>query len=389
MHDPVWLSRILPLIGAALIAAILIDIFLTVLFARIGSGVISDRVACYTWYLFRTFSKPLKRGRASVLSLCGPIVLIEFVVVWMLGLVCGSAMIVQPAIGTLIRTNGTHTSTTFATAMYIAGDCLTTVGANDYTPHAAFYKLFYLFDSLVGLSVLTLTLAYLLEIYNALQSRNTFATKIHLLTFETGDAALLLSGIAPDGRWDQGFTQLTEIAAELISVKESHHFYPALFYFKFSDPQYAMSRLALVILDTITLIKSGMDEDEYGWVKKSGAVESLWRTSMHLQTELAWAFLPGGLPDSETEPDADTKAAWRRRYQNALHRLKAAGIATLADESIGAEVYISLRARWDRYVRAFADHLADEMEIVDRALHAPDSPEQAAAAPQERLRSLG
>jgi hypothetical protein len=44
----------------------------------------------------------------------------------------------------------------------------------------------------------------------------------------------------------------------------------------------------------------------------------------------------------------------------------------MADERAGAEVYCSLRARWDRYVRTFADHLAQDFETIDPVGSNPD-----------------
>src|SRR5205823_2255265 len=137
-------------------------------------------------------------------------------------------------------------------------------------------RVFYVFNSFIGITVLTQTVTYLLEIYNALQRRNTLAIKLHMLTAETGDAADLVALLGPDGRFaDVGYTHLVEIAAEMVSMKESHHFYSALFYFRFRELHYALSRMTLVALDAVSLIKSGLDDEESGWLKKSAAVEQL------------------------------------------------------------------------------------------------------------------
>jgi hypothetical protein len=71
------------------------------------------------------------------------------------------------------------TPTEFSVALDVAGDALTTVGASDISPKTPFYRLFYTFLAVVGLSVLTLTVTYFLEVYNALQARNTYVVKVH------------------------------------------------------------------------------------------------------------------------------------------------------------------------------------------------------------------
>jgi hypothetical protein len=44
----------------------------------------------------------------------------------------------------------------------------------------------------------------------------------------------------------------------------------------------------------------------------------------------------------------------------------------MSDEAAGAEVYCSLRARWDRYVRTFAAHMVHNFEDIDPVGCDPD-----------------
>lgn len=76
----------------------------------------------------------------------------------------------------------------FITAMYIAGDTLTSVGTSDYVPSTPLFRILYTINSFIGMSVITLTVTYFLEIYSALQKRNVLAFNLHLASSETGDA---------------------------------------------------------------------------------------------------------------------------------------------------------------------------------------------------------
>ena len=356
--------------GAAVIFIVLADVFLTVLYARMGNGFISHRLACWTWYLFRALVKPFPRQKDRALSFCGPTILVLMVFTWIFLLMCGGALVIKPALGTGMQANQGPTPTHFTTALYLAGDALTTVGASDFSPRTPFYRLFYTFLSIIGISILTLTVTYFLEIYNALQSRNTYVVKLHHATNNTGDAAELLAGLGAGGDFKYGYAHLAEMAAETAELHEVHHFYAVLLYFRFSEPFYALARGVLVTLDTISLIKSALDDAQHGWLKESAAVTQVWRGAMRTVTELSIVFLPQGLP--EGEPDPQTIERWRRRYAAALKRLRQAGIATIADESAGAETYITLRAQWDRYVRAFAEHMIHPMEQIDPAGEHPE-----------------
>jgi hypothetical protein len=376
-------------VGVILIAVVLLDVFLTVLYTRIGTGIISHRLACLLWRLFRAAADPFPRWQNKLLAFCGPIILVCLLAVWAFGLMCGGALISMPKLGTSVASSNGPTPTGFTTALYVAGDSLTTVGTSDLSPRTPAFRLFYAFMSLIGICVFTLTVTYLLEIYNSLQRRNIFALKLHVATAETGDAAELLAGLGANGRFDVGYTHLAEMSAEMVEFKEAHHFYSALFYFRFAEPHYAVSRLALVTLDSISLVKSALDDEEFAWLKESAAVAQLWRASMHLLTLLSESFLPQGLPDpNDHPPDEYTLDHWRRRHQAALHRFRQAGIRTIADERIGVENYIALRSRWDRFITALAEHMAHDMETIDPAGANPARAEQREEF-TARLRSAG
>ena len=59
------------------------------------------------------------------------------------------------------------------------------VRAGDVTPTTESYRLYFLFNSLIGASVISLTITYLMQVYNALQRRNTLAYKLYLQSGET------------------------------------------------------------------------------------------------------------------------------------------------------------------------------------------------------------
>jgi hypothetical protein len=167
-------------------------------------------------------------------------------------------------------------------------------------------------------------------------------------------------------------------------AKEAHHFYPVLFYFRFSDPFHSVSRSTLVALDTVSLIKSALDDQKYGWLKEAGAVAQLWEASMMLVIALENTFVPHGAPDRQAKPDGQTRERWRARYRAALHRLRQAGIEVTADPQAGAEAYISCRMQWDHHITNLAPSMAYSMEEIDAAmsgLGSKDSPND----PRSRL----
>ena len=106
-------------------------------------------------------------------------------------------------------------------------------------------------------------------------------------------------------------------------VKESHHFYSVLVYFRFTEPHCTLSRLTTVLLDAVTLIKSGLDDGEFASLKESAAVNGIWGAAMRLLTSVDNNLLTGGLRGaSAAEPDAATLDRWRSRYHAGLRRLR-------------------------------------------------------------------
>ena len=135
-------------LGILLVLIILLDIFLTVLYARIGTSIIGSRVGRLIWASFVKASQLFGEHRGTVLSFCGPVILVLLVGVWALGLTLGAALIMHPELGTSIRATNGETPTDFVTAMYAGGTSMAIVGASDFTPHTSPTRLLFLFNSL-------------------------------------------------------------------------------------------------------------------------------------------------------------------------------------------------------------------------------------------------
>jgi hypothetical protein len=365
--------------GIVLMAVILLDVFFTVLYARIGTGIISTRLARGIWLTLRALAKTTPSRRGKVLSFAGPIILVTLVLVWGVGLALGSALVLHPHMGTSIKASSGPTSTDFISALFAGGSSISIVGAGNFEPKSGSFKMFYLFNSLVGMSVISLTLTYLMQIYSGLRSRNSETLLLDIGTARTGDAAEFVAGIGPQGRFDAGYTTLTNLAESMSGLKEMHHFYPVLFYFRFEESCYSVSRFTNIALDTVAIIKTALDGKQYGWLMESGAVADIWNSSLLLLTTLEETFISGNLPD-RASPDAQTRSLWRNRFLNAAARLQAAGITLTADLDSAADRYISSRSEWSPHIRNLAPSMLYSLEEIDPALFVPPRKEQRRAA---------
>jgi hypothetical protein len=353
-----WLE---PLAGGIVLAITLLDVFLTVLYARAGTGLLAPWLGRGVWRVFRGLSG----GRhAGILSYCGPVQLVALVLMWGVLLALGSGLVIHPALGNGVESSSGTTETDFVTAVFVGGSSMSIVGASDYGPTSPGYKLLFLFNSLVGMSVTSLTLTYLMQVYTALRSRNTVGLMVQSQSGDTGDAAELIARWGPQGRFDGGYNNLSTLAGQVAAVKETHHFYPVLFYFRFRETYYAASRMLLVALDAAALIRTVLDPRELGWLQKSAALAELEHASALLLRTLNQSF-PVHPGPSANSPQSHER--WRLRYGQALLRLREAGIPTRADPDAGAREYVELRASWEPGIEALAPALGYRMEDVDRA----------------------
>jgi hypothetical protein len=351
-------------LGAALMALALIDVFMTVLYARAHGGVIAHAVGNAVWHVFRGAGRLAGRYAAGVLSLCGPSVLVMMLLVWALTLTVGAALIMWPELGNGIRTSAGETPRDFVTALIAAGNSLSIVSTGGFEPHTTGMRALYLFNSMAGASVLSLTLTYLMQVYTALLRRNSFALTLHLLSDESDDAAELICGLGPGGNFESGATTLGDLSTELARIKEMHHLYPVLFYFRFHQSYYSASAMTAMALDTASLIRSALDDQRHGVLMSSGSVRQLERSALLLVQTLEKTFLTDR-PPGPTSPDAATRAAWQRRFDNALFKLRRAGISVAGNRDAAFDQYVELRSRWNPAVMSLAPAMGYEKDEVD------------------------
>lgn len=342
------MSLTVQILGTALVLVTLADIFLTVLYARSGTGLFTPALQRGIWRLFR--SAPV-RGRAErdrLLAYAGPAIMVTTAGAWFVILLAGFALIVWPELGGSVRAADGPTPRDFATAVYYSGFGLTTLGTGDIVPHTAGFRILLVAQAFLGFSILTLTLTYFMSVYSAIVRRNALADALHYLSGGSGDAADIIAGLGACGRFDDARGILGDIALRTCDLLESHHSYPVIHYFRGGAPNYAVPRLLLVLLDTSALLRSALHRD-LDWLRESGAVTMLDGAAMALLDE--WSrrsFIQSAGTDRESESDPGL------RFGSAMRRLAAAGVPTADDSQGGVTRYAQLRGRWSDRIQALA-----------------------------------
>ncbi|MGA0596245.1 potassium channel family protein [Enterovirga sp. CN4-39] len=283
-------------------------------------------------------------------------IVISLVFFWASGMAIGAALVIQPELGTSIRPSSGDTPTDFITALLVAGNSLSIVGSGDYSPHTAGTRVLFFVNSLIGASVLSLVLSYLVQVYSALRERNALALNIHLMTGSTGDAAEMLARLAPGGDTSSATSELGNLARSLAATKEAHHFYPLLFYFRFEEPLYSVSRFSFVILDLVTLIECAVEVNAQ--LARSAPVASLRQGS-----RLLLETLDRSLPTPTRSAEIISRTDLHDSYTAATETLERDGIRTRAG---GGEAYVAARAAWEPLVRRVAPALGYTIDDIAR-----------------------
>ena len=361
--------------GGLIFAFVVVDIFLTVLYARIGSSGLSrlgaGLLSVHLGRLVRATLLPFahrSRNRHGYLSFCGPVTMVLLVVAWVTGLLAAAGLVLHPLLGSTVVSSNAH-ATDFITAVYAGGTSLAVNGASDYLPRSAPTRILYVIGSFAGLSIVTLTVTYLLQVYRALETRNNVAIDFHAYSDFTGDAAEVIVAFGRRGDFSFNSNNLAGLAEGMGSLRECHHFYPVIFFFAPVETLYAPSRFMMVALDMVTLMRTALGDVGTVEVGHAASCTKLWHVTISMADTLGGAFLDQPTRGKyQVTPEIGER--WRARFHAARGRLAGEGIHVVEDESAAADRYIELRSRWQQRIEDLGLYMGLTREEIDPASYA-------------------
>ncbi|HEU4567282.1 MAG TPA: potassium channel family protein, partial [Marmoricola sp.] len=273
--------------------------------------------------------------------------------VWFLLLVIGWACIYQPALGSSITASKGPTDTGFATALYVSGYAVTTLGTGDVVAQTGAFRLLMVLEAASGFITFTMVISYFLSVYSQLPRRNAFAQALHDKTGGSDDAAALIVGLTDGedlGRLPQ---ELSEMASFLRHTAQTHRSYPVLRSFHYRQEFYALPQVLLVCLDTASVLRAALAPDRYSVARPSGSADEVLTTGHDLLQELA----PQGRLDQED--GAQSHSRWLEHFDDARARMRGAGLV-LREDAAACREYVELRSAWDRPLTALGRAMLHE-----------------------------
>lgn len=214
------MTALLAVLGAALIAAVVVDVPMTAL-APSSRGPLSHGVSRALWTAAR--SAP-RRARRLLLPAAGPASVIAAILVWLALLWLGFALIYLALIDDLEVTGGVPgPAAGMADALYFSGTALTTLGIGDLVPDTQVLRALAVLEAAGGLSVFTASIAYLPAIYTLVSELRASNQAVFDLDADdpqlAADAVLNRAGV------------LDRVQRDVVGVRQHLLRFPVLYYF--------------------------------------------------------------------------------------------------------------------------------------------------------------
>src|SRR5512146_1274940 len=346
--------------GSALVAAILLDAFETIVLPRRVT-----RSFRFTALFYRTTWRPwaamarfisVPRRRESYLSYFGPLSLIVLLGLWAFALIVGFALL-QHGLRTQVR--AAIGQTNFGALLYFSGSTFFTLGYGDVVPLSRAARAVAVLESGVGFGFLAMVIGYLPVIYNGFSRREV---EISLLDARAGSPPTLqeflsrMAGARNQPLLDRFLHEWEHWAAEVL---ESHISYPVLALFRSQHFNQSWLGALTTILDVSALTIVGIDDVPSNQARLTFAM------ARHAVVDLAQVVgshyhpkAPDRLPPQDL---ADLRQA-----------LAAHGLALREGEDADRKL-LALRGMYEPYVQAMAATLRLSLPLWSSAAKVKDN----------------
>jgi hypothetical protein len=330
--------------GGALVALVLLDIFLTVVVPRrapragrrlrVTSFLVPGLWKGWRWIGLRLSSA---ERREAFLGTFGALIVIVLLIAWVTGLVIGYGLLLDAA-----RIQLRPEPENFGTSVYFAGTSLLTLGFGDFVAVGPFARLVALVAAATGLGLFALVITLLFTLYGSFQRREVAVVVLEAGAGAPPSGVTLLETYAIAGILDdlpRVFRDWQSWAAEVL---DSHLAYPVLAYFRSSHDNDSWISSLGAVMDASTLVLTTVKDGPKGWAKLSRSVGG-----PCLEDLVAYYGL-------QTDPEVGLE---RSEFDEARRRLERAGFV-LEDADLSWDRFARMRQEYAGRVNALARYWA-------------------------------
>jgi hypothetical protein len=214
---------IVTLLGAAVVLAVLRDIFHT-LWHPSGHGGTGRRVLAAVWRVGRP-----RQGNRRVRALAGPLAMVVVVMAWVALIVLGWTLVYWPHLDDgFFISEALQQSTRggLLDALYLSMVTLATLGFGDIVPTAEWLRVAVPLQAMLGFVLLTAVVTWVLQVYPALTRRRALAIRLSVL--RRADAVRTLA----EDDVPMAATLLEDLAGEVVQARVDLAQYVETYYFR-------------------------------------------------------------------------------------------------------------------------------------------------------------
>jgi hypothetical protein len=239
--------------GLVLLALVLADMLATV--TSTGAGPATRRIENGVWRIllriYRTLHAP------GVLRWGGSLGLFAAVGFWVLMLWTAWALVFLSSPEAIVHAESGRPASDWS-RVYFAATCIATLGIGDYTPSGPLWSLLAGACTLMGMLVVTFSIAYALPIIDAAYFKRSVGAQI--ATFGLTPSDVVLAAWDPERRDCRALgAQLVSLAPLLSRLGEQHVTYPSLHFFTTRKHRKSSSINTCVLDEALTLIECGLE----------------------------------------------------------------------------------------------------------------------------------
>jgi hypothetical protein len=351
-------------LGGGLLALVFYDVYATILRATKRPGPISENLNRGLWWAATRFTKNLsRRWRHRLLTGIGPLLLPFLIALLLVFLVTGFALVFLPHLAADFK-HGERETGSLLEAVYFSGITLLTVGFGDIVPLSGATRMLVLLEGASGISVISLGITYLLTVYGALEHKRAVALTFYHQAKQGADVASFITVHFARGRFYDLTDSLKTATRDLQELLETHLEHPVIHYFHPLEVYKGMPRVLFVMLETITILRSCLDAQEYVEAGEHPSILIAESTVPFVLNELVTALNLEKKAGREFEPEAEEILRRRRCFNRATRELKRAGIKLRPDRAASFADYSERREQWEAKLYWFADFLGYDWDEV-------------------------
>ncbi len=334
----------LTILGLAVIFAVLLDAFETIVLPRRVTRHFRLTAWFYrnTWVPWLQMARQIKspNRRESFLSYFGPLSVIMLLVVWASGLIFGFAL-VQYGAGEHVKLG--NEPITFGILLYHSGETFFTLGYGDIVPSDGPARALAVLEAGMGFAFLGVVIGYLPVVYQAFSVRELEISMLDSRAGSPPTATELLNrlGCCPDQIvLDQIFRDWERWSADLLA---NHLSYPVLSFFRSQHSNQSWLGALTVMLDITSLVLAGIDGIRPEQAKLTFAM------ARHAAVDLAQVV------NAHYDPHAYERLT--SEEQKRMRETLAANGLRLRTDDYADEKLTKLRSLYEPYVQAIARNL--------------------------------